>query len=176
MNGVTYTREAFSSAPDQVMAFRFTADKPGAISFTASLDRMERFETRADGTAGLLMTGELNSGAEGVEGLTYVTRLRAIPRGGKVSVKGDTLQVESADEVVLLVAAATDYQGFAGRGTADPLQATSDDIAKASAKSYEQLRADHVAEYHTYFDRVSVSLDDGKPESREAQTADRPAA
>jgi alpha-L-fucosidase 2 len=166
-DGVTFTREAFSSAPDQVMAFRFAADKPGAISFTATLDRMERFETVADGPNGLLMTGQLNSGVQGVDGLTHVTRVRAVPRGGKVSVEGGKLRVEAADEVVLLVAAATNYQGFAGRCTADPLQATKDDLTKAAAKSYADLRTAHVAEYRTFFDRVSLSLGDAKPETRE---------
>ena len=165
-DGITYTREAFSSAPDQVMAFRFTADKPGAISFSASLDRMECFETKAEGSTGLLMTGALNSGADGVKGLSYATRLLAIPQGGKVSVEGNTLRVESADEVVLLVAAATDYQGFAGRGTADPLKATAEDIAKAAAKPYGKIRADHIAEYHSYFNQVSVRLNDGRAESK----------
>ena len=168
MDGVTFTREALSSAPDQVMAFRFSADRPGSISFSASLNRMERFETRADGSAGLVMTGNTASGQDGVEGMKYVARLRAVHSGGKVSVKGDTLQVTAADEVVLLVAAATDYQGFAGRRTADPLAATKADIAKASAKPYKELRAAHIAEYHTYFDRMSITLNDDKEESRAA--------
>jgi alpha-L-fucosidase 2 len=167
-DGVTFTREAIASAPDQVMAFRFTADHPGAISFSASLERMERFETVADGSNGLLMTGQLSSGVPDVDGLTHVTRVRAIPRGGKVSVEGGKLRVEAADEVVLLVAAATNYQGFAGRRTADPLQATKDDLTKAAAKSYADLRAAHIAEYHAFFDRVSLSLGDGKATSREA--------
>jgi len=71
--------------------------------------------------------------------------------------------------VVLLIAAATNYQGFAGRRTPDPLQATKDDIARASSKSYGQLRSAHVAEYHSYFDRVSIHLDDSKAESRKAE-------
>jgi len=167
-DGVGYTREAFASAPDQVMVFRFTADQPNKISFAATLDRLQSFETAADGPQGLLMTGRTASGKPGVEGMQFVARLHAIPRGGKVSTEGNTLRVDAADEVTLLVAAATDYQGFAGRGTADPLAAASRDIAQASAKSYDQLRSAHIAEYRDYFDRVSISLDDGKPESRTA--------
>ena len=167
-DGVTFTREAFASAPDQVMAFRFAADRPGSISFTASLDRLERFATTADGSAGLVMTGKLNSGAAGVEGLTYAARLRAVSKGGKVSAAGGKLRIESADEVVLLVTAATNYQGFAGRGTKDPLKATKDDLDKAAAKTCDALRAAHVAEHRGYFDRVALTLDDGKPESRKA--------
>jgi alpha-L-fucosidase 2 len=167
-DGVTFTREAFASAPDEVMAFRFSADRPGSISFAATMDRMERFETAADGQAGLVMTGKLKSGVGDADGLTYVARLRAVNRGGKVSVAGNTLRIESADEVVLLVAAATNYQGFAGRRTADPLKATKDDLDKAAAKSCDALRAAHVAECRGYFDRVSLALDDGKGESRKA--------
>src|SRR6476660_3153371 len=36
-HGVIYTREVFSSSPDQAIAVRITADKPGSISFTAQL-------------------------------------------------------------------------------------------------------------------------------------------
>ena len=30
--GITFTREAFASHPDQVMVFRYTADKPAALT------------------------------------------------------------------------------------------------------------------------------------------------
>ena len=167
-DGVTFTREAFASAPDEVIVLRFAADRPGSISFAATMDRMERFETAPDGQAGLVMTDKLKSGVADVDGLTYVARLRAINRGGKVAVAGNALRVESADEVVLLVSAATNYQGFAGRGTPEPLKATKEDLDKASAKSCDALRAAHVAEHRGYFDRVSLALDDGKPDSRKA--------
>jgi len=166
-NGVTYTREAFSSAPDQVMVFRFTADQHGKISFTTTLDRMQDFETVADGQTGLLMQGQTASGQAGVDGMKFVARVHAVHSGGKVAVRNNAIQVDSADEVVLLVAAATDYQGFAGRGTADPLGATKDDIQKARAKPFANLRADHIAEHRSYFDRVSLKLGDGKKESSE---------
>jgi alpha-L-fucosidase 2 len=165
-DGVTFTREAFASAPDQVMAFRFTADKPGKISFSATLDRLQSFTTTADGANGLLMTGNTASGQENVEGMKFVARLHALNTGGKVTVKADTLTVDAADEVVLLVAAATNYQGFAGRNTADPLQATIDDIARAKAKTYDKLRSDSIADHRSYFDRMTISLDDGSEASK----------
>jgi hypothetical protein len=46
--GVTYTREYIASYPDQVMAFRFTADKPGALSGEIWLDSMHRSKIAAD--------------------------------------------------------------------------------------------------------------------------------
>lgn len=162
--GVTYRREAFASAPDQVMVFRFTADKPGSISFSARLNRLQSVETQADGSAGLLMTGHTNA-RRGVKGMQFVARLKALHQGGRVSVQDQKLMVEAADEVVLLVAAGTDYQGFAGRHTPDPLQATRTDIAKATQKSYAQLRNDHITDHRRYFDRFSLTLSDGTEES-----------
>src|SRR5579871_6419385 len=60
--GVTFTREMFASAPDQVMVLHLSASRSKAISFEAHLDRPERFETTGGGNNGLLMTGQLNNG------------------------------------------------------------------------------------------------------------------
>ncbi|GAB6165925.1 hypothetical protein JCM19992_19250 [Thermostilla marina] len=165
--GVHYRREAFASAPRNVLVFRFTADKPGKISFTATLDRLTRFQTVADGSNGLLMSGRTLA-RPGVDGLRFVARMRALHQGGSVTTSGSSLVVDSADEAILLIAAATDYQGFAGRGTSDPFQATADDLNVAEGVSYTQLRTEHEADYRGFFDRVDIRLDDGAAESRRA--------
>ena len=73
------------------------------------------------------MTGQLDNGTDG-KGVRYAARVRVLNRGGEISVHGNVLSVSNADEVILLIAAATDYQGFAGRQTKDPLAATLDDL------------------------------------------------
>jgi alpha-L-fucosidase 2 len=156
-DGVTFTREAFVSAPDEAVVLRLTADKAGAINFETRLDRPECFETAADGQNGLLMTGQLENGVDG-KGVKYAARLRALNRGGQASTKGKTLQIRNADEVLLLLTAATDYHGFAGRNLADPALACAEDLNKASAKSFEVLRQAHVADYQRYFNRVTLHL------------------
>jgi len=79
------------------------------------------------------------------------------------------LRVRKADEAILLIAAATDYQGFAGRQTKSPVTATLDDLNKAARKSFKSLRQAHVADYQKYFQRVSLYL-----EPRNAATASKP--
>ena len=81
--GVRFTREHFTSAPDEVFVSRLTADQPGALSFAVLLDRPERFETTAPADNELLMTGTLDDGRGG-KGVSYAARLRAIVRGGSV--------------------------------------------------------------------------------------------
>jgi alpha-L-fucosidase 2 len=155
--GVTYQREMFVSAPAQAMVLKLSANKPGKISFAASLDRPERFQTVASAGNELLMTGQLDNGTDG-KGIRYAARVRILNRGGEVSAQGNTLVVSNADEVELLIAAATDYHGFAGRQTADPMAASLTDIDHAAHKSYPSLLKTHIADYQKYFERVSLEL------------------
>ncbi len=168
--GVTFTREMFVSAPDQVMVLSLSADHAREISFDARLDRPERFQTVGDGENGLLMTGQLDDGLGG-KGVRYVACVRVLNRGGEVSVRGNVVHVSKADEVVLLIAAGTDYQGFAGRQTQDPLAATQHDLNKAAKKSFKSLRKAHIMEYQKYFQRASLYL---KPADAEASSKPTP--
>jgi alpha-L-fucosidase 2 len=156
-DGVRFTREYFISAPDEVFVSRLTADKPGSLSFTIALDRKERFETKGTQAGELLMTGTLNDG-HGGKGVSYAARLRALARGGSVKTDGNTLVVENADEVVLLLAAATDYKGFAGRRLNDPVAATQSDLDKAAKKSFDELRAAQKVDHEKWFNRVELNL------------------
>ncbi|HQR31949.1 MAG TPA: glycoside hydrolase family 95 protein [Blastocatellia bacterium] len=156
-NGVSFTREAFVSAPDEAIVIRLRADKPGALRFDATLDRPERFSTVADGSDGLLMSGQLNNGTDG-KGMKYAARLRVLTLGGQRAMDGNTVRVTNANEALILISAATNFRGFAGRQTADELAASASDLKKAAAKSFQTLRAAHVADYQKYFNRVRLSL------------------
>jgi alpha-L-fucosidase 2 len=156
-NGVKFKREMFVSQPDEVMVLRLTADKSKSISFSATMDRPEKFATAGDGDNGLLMTGQLDNGVDG-HGVKYATRIRAINKGGDVSVAGNVLTVSNANEVILFISAATDYRGFAGRQLTNPVAATLDDLNAAAKKSFKALRRAHIADYQKYFDRVSLRL------------------
>lgn len=154
---ITFSREVFVSAPDEVIVLRLTADHGKSLSFSASLDRPERFGTAPDGKNGLVMTGQLDNGVDG-KGMHYVARLRIVNKGGSVSLQGNTLKVADADEVLLFVTAATDYRGFAGLQTDNPWAVTLKQMERASAKSFRALLKAHVADYQQYFGRVSLQL------------------
>ena len=155
--GTKYLRQTFVSAPDQVIVVRLSANKSHSISFNTSLDRPERFDVTADGGSGLLMSGQLNNGTDG-KGMKYALRLRALNKGGAVAVSGSSLVVKDADEVLLLLTAATDYMGFAGRRTADPLKASLVDLQKSSSKTFDSLLTAHARDYQRYFKRVTLQL------------------
>jgi alpha-L-fucosidase 2 len=155
--GVRYQRTHFISAPDEVFISRLTADQPRALSFTIAMDRPERFTTTVSGPNELLMTGTLNDGRGG-KGVSYATRLRVLTRGGSVTGQGKTLEVVGADEVIFLLAAATDYRGFAGRQLNDPVGATRADLERVMARDFAVLHRAHVADFEKWFNRVSLDL------------------
>lgn len=89
----TFTREVFASAPDQVLVVRMTCDKPGKLGFTANLTRPERFTTTAADSDGLVMSGQLNDGLNGANGMKYIARVKAVADGGTVKTEGNNLRV-----------------------------------------------------------------------------------
>jgi alpha-L-fucosidase 2 len=157
--GIRQVREAFASAPDQVVVIRYAADRPGGVSFEAALDRPERAVTASE-AGDIVMNGRLNNGVDG-NGVRFAARVRALARGGTTASSGGVLRVSGADEVILVVAAATDLRTFGGRPTDDPGAAALADLDRAAAKGYAALRSAHVADYRALFDRVALRLGRG---------------
>ncbi len=159
--GVNFKREIFTSAPDQVMVAKFTADKKGEISFTCGMDRPERFTTFSEGNH-LVLTGALSDG-KGGDGLQYMARLRAVAKNGTISSKDGKLTISNADEVTLYLSASTDYKleypTYKGR---DYKIITKSNIEKASQKTYSKLLNEHLADYQNYFKRVSFDISQGE--------------
>ncbi len=152
--GVRYRREYFASFPRQVIVFRFTASPAGAYSGTLKLTDAHKATTSFSGNT-LVAKGTLDNG------LLYETQVRVLHSGGKVTAgAGGTVRIEKADALTLIFGAGTDYtpdRAKAWRG-ANPHDRISRQVSEAAARSVEQLRAAHVADYQKLFSRVSLRL------------------
>ncbi len=157
-DGVTYVREAFVSAPTEAIVVRLTASEPGRLSFRATLSRPERACVTAENASTLRLSGQLNDGYNGDRGVRYAALLKVRAQGGKVSADDGVLVVEAADEVELIVTAATDIRTFAGRRVPDAGATAAEDLRRALAHDYAMLRREHLADYRRFFDRVSLQL------------------
>ena len=166
-NGITYQREVFASAPDQVIVVRITSDKPGSISFTANL-RGVRNQTHSNyatdyfrmdpyGPDGLVLTGK-SADYMGVEGkLKYEARIKAIPEGGAVKTDGVDLIIENANAVTLYFAAATNFVSYKDV-SADQHKRVDDYINGIKNKTYTNILESAMADYKKYYDRVTLKL------------------
>jgi alpha-L-fucosidase 2 len=154
-----YTREVFCSAVDQVLAIRLACDRPGRLSLSANISRRPfDQESGADGAERVYMRGQC-----GPRGVRYQASLQAICKGGSVTTLGDHVVVEGADAVTLLLAAATNFAG------GDHQSTCGDQLARASAKPYEGIRARHVDDHRSLFERVDLYL--GHPQMTEEQSS-----
>jgi alpha-L-fucosidase 2 len=170
VDGVTYLREVFSSAVDQVLVVRISADRPGAVTFSANLHGVRNpahsnYGTdyfRMDGVppVDLRVTGR-STDYLGIEGrLRYEGRLRARVRGGTSEIDYRTLRVQDADEAVLVFAAATSFVDYRDV-SADPSARVQAALAGVQDRTWHAMRAAHETEHRSWFDRVALRLGAG---------------
>ena len=166
--GVTFSREVFASAPDQVIVVRLTASRPGQISVEARMQTPQRATVEATADGDLVMRGVNGDGvgttADGrpmTGALRFEARLRVLPTGGTRRASGDVQIVRDADAVTLLIAAATSYRTYEDV-TADPAARVSAALEPASRKNVDTLRAAHVRDYQHLFTRVTLDLGPSK--------------
>ncbi|NLZ28178.1 MAG: glycoside hydrolase family 95 protein [Firmicutes bacterium] len=160
--GNLINKEYFVSAPDQVFVVHITSASPRALSLELSLGRPEHARTWIDDQGLMIIEGNLESGTDR-EGMRYAAAVEIIT-DGEVAVfsgKKAVIRLKEASEVTLLVAAATDYQGFAGRRTADPHKVIKDDLSRSRVFSYEELKERHISDYRSFYDRVNLDLGHG---------------
>ena len=170
VNGVTFRRDVFVSAPDNAIVIRLSANRPGALTFSAELHGVRNpahsnYGTdyfRMDGVApdGLRITGK-NSDYLGIAGrLTYEARLKARADGarGTVAVDYRTLRVSGADAVTIVLAAATSFVNYKDV-SGNPAERVRAVLDRASTRAYDAMLRDHVAEHQRWFGRVHLSLD-----------------
>ena len=174
--GVKYTREMFASPVDQVMVIRLTADQPGQISFTAGMQTPQKAAVSVEidphqilpnrtNDATLVMSG-VNGASAGIAGaLKFQARVRVLASQGSIRPGPATLSVANADEVTLLIAAATSFKKY-DDVSGHPDVITRRQIAGAHAKwlhghvqdGRDTTLTDHIAEHQRLFRRVTLDL------------------
>jgi alpha-L-fucosidase 2 len=145
---VNFTREIFSSYPDQALIIRLTADKPASLDFTCRLSREGgNPQIQSDGNE-ITMSEHVGNG----NGVKMYARLKLVADGGTSKSENGAIKVEKANSVTIYLTAATDYRGL------DPSAETGKQIAQAMNHSYEAALKKHIEDYQSYFKRVDLQL------------------
>ena len=190
--GVHYRREVFASAPADVIVMRLSADAPQKISLTIALRSQLRMHAVATSDM-LSLRGRaptqvdpdyFNVNNDPVvydpddtcKGMRFELSVKPVVKGGTVRIEPTRIVIIDATEVVLLLSATTSFNGFdrcpysEGR---DEHQANLDHLAKASKQTYAQLLQAHLADFHRYFDRVSLSVNPAEEDKSRVATDER---
>ena len=191
--GTTYTRQVFSSAPDQVIVIRLTATKPGALTLKVSASSQLRyrnvlFDPGVLGTRGKAPAHDdpsytsynrppvvYDDSTSSCEGMRYTLLTRAVNKGGTMQMDTSGISIKGANEVLILLSAATSFNGFdkcpVSQGR-DENALAARYLRAAAGKSFDQLLAAHLADYHKYFNRLSITLNNKEKTNGDAKPTD----
>jgi alpha-L-fucosidase 2 len=156
-NGAKFRREFLASQPAQVVAAHFAADMPAA--YTGSIELVDSHNTK------ITIDGERLTASGTLEnGMKFEWQLLVLNHGGSVAVTKDAgaaqLVFKGCDSLTLLVGAGTNYAfnpatNYRGE---DPHQRVTSQVVAAAKQGYPALKAAHLKDYKSLFNRVSVDF------------------
>ncbi|TCC26547.1 glycosyl hydrolase family 95 catalytic domain-containing protein [Kribbella speibonae] len=170
VDGTRFRRETFVSAPDQVLAWTITADRPAAVSLGLCLESLHPVSVEvAEGTYGVVgrapsdLTIEYRDRPDPIRyeegrGIGFGVALRVVAQGGDVTTSPAGVAVRGADQLTVLVAAASTFAGWKVPPGRDLSAAFAKATATLDAVDVDKLRARHVEDHASLYDRASLEL------------------
>ncbi len=151
--GADYTREYFTSSQDCALVARFAAKQAAKQNCSVALHRRFDADITVEGNTITLC------GQAGKHGVQFCTKLSVAVEGASATVSkvGEKLLIANADAITLRLTAQTDYR------SASYIQDAADMLCAANARSYDALKARHIAEHRSFYDRMSFDISDGTP-------------
>jgi alpha-L-fucosidase 2 len=173
--GVTYTREAYASHPDDVVVVRLKQSGGGTYTGGVVLNGTHGETTQADsGTMTASFAGSLDNG------LAYACVAAVTATGGQISVSGAQVTFTGCREVVVVFCGSTNYTPNAAAGYKDtgvnPLNVALGKARAAVAVPGDSLLATHVADYQELYNALTVNLGASTATQRAMDTPSRLAA
>lgn len=167
-----FIREAFISAPDQVLVIRLRAEscvpgaEPAKLSLHAKLRRERICESVHPAGPDAIM---LSDTAGGKGGVAFCSLLRAAAEDGTVAVIGEHLVIEGATAATLYFTAATTYR------QENPEAFCRQTLDAACSLPADRLYERHLADYQALFRRVRLTLETpaGQPSMEQFPTDER---
>ena len=193
VDGIKYKREIFSSAADQVIVIRISAEGKNNINCRISTNSQLHFTTNAISKNELALTGKAPThvvpsyvdyekqpvqyaDTSGCKGMRFQLLIKAIAKDGMIETDAAAINVKNATELILLLSAATSFNGYdkcPDKEGKNEQQIAADFLAKAAAKPYSILLKNHLVDFHKYFNRVSLTLNKEVPAKANLPTDER---
>ncbi|MDH6304903.1 alpha-L-fucosidase 2 [Parabacteroides sp. PF5-5] len=165
-NGVTYTREVFTSFTDHVIIMRISADQPKALNFT--VDYSSPLEHTVKAKSGKLVLNGKGTDHETIPGKLRIENQAYVKaEGGTVKVTNQQISVKDASSAILYISAATNFVNYKTINANESQKATNF-LSAALKKEYKQAKQEHITYYQNQFKRVSLDL--GTSESAKQET------
>jgi len=112
---------------------------------------------------------------EDIINLDYEAQVRVLHSGGEIRTRGDRIVFQDCNELVLILAADTNYVNAREKGwrSEHPHARISGQISQVAGKSYDELLRTHLEDYRELYDRFSIQLGATDPARQALTTAAR---
>jgi alpha-L-fucosidase 2 len=177
IGGTTFTRQVISSAPDQVIVIRLTADKARQLNFKIATNSQLKHHPVVISNTEIAVKGKAPSHLEpsyvnasnpltqddtsGCRGMRFEYLIKATSKDGVISSDTSGITVKNATEVLIFFSAATSFNGFDKCPDADGKdenKLATQYLQAAVKKNWQLLLSNHLADFHHYFNRVNFNL------------------
>ena len=155
IKGLTYTREVFSSRPDQVIVIRLTVNEMKKLAFNLGFDSPHIQKSITTSGSRQTLTVAVKNGA-----LHGMARLR-LETDGIVTDSAQTIKITEAGTATIYLTAATNFVNYK-EVSGDPAKRVEDYFAAIKGKSYKQIRKAHIADYQQLFNRFDIGFGSDK--------------
>jgi len=157
VDDVEFKRVVFASFPDQVIIVRLTADKPGKINFTASMNSPEKVVVLIPNKNEIELDG-ITTDHEGIKGkVKFSSLVKIVNSGGSITSNDTSLSVAGADTATIYISIATNFINYHELDD-NRLNRAENYLSEALKKNYTEALKDHIAYYQQFFDRVKLDL------------------
>ncbi len=153
----TYTRRYIVSNPDNVMVARYVATGKGKLNMRFTLHAC-----RPGIIADTYYAGNQATFDGKLQTVSYNARMQVNNIGGNITSDADGIVITEADEIVVVLAGATDFDAYSPTYISDTEKLTDkvkNRIENASAKGWNTLYNAHIADYRPIFERMTFTLE-----------------
>lgn len=159
-----------ASFPDQCVVVRLESTRPGGLHCLFKANRPEGVTRRTAQGDELLVEGQ----AAG-DGTKFSFRIRVLPEGGRVSAKGDALELSGAPAATVIITCATDYNRDEPRSPRTDYWAASAKtvLEKAVATTFAGVRSHAAADHARLMSACTIDLGATDPSVAKLTTPER---
>ncbi|MFB6320731.1 glycoside hydrolase N-terminal domain-containing protein [Saccharicrinis sp. FJH54] len=157
VKGITYKREYFISAPDQVMLVRLTAGKPGKLTCDIDAGTPHTVFSKKVHDNKLILSGKSEDVDNKTGKVEFAVSVLPVLSGGTLSMADEKLKIENADTVTVYISIGTNFINYHDI-SGDAFAEAGKYLNPAKDKTYSSIKTAHIKDYRKYFDRVTLDL------------------
>lgn len=168
------SKEYFVSNPDSVITIRIKSSGNAPIDFSLMFNSLLKYNLAANNSS-LIVNGYAPYHAEPSyrgdmenavmfdenRGTRFTSIIKVNSTDGKISTTDSSLNILNATTAEVLISIATSFNGYdkdPAKDGRNNLKLASSQLEKASLKTYNELKENHLNDYHSFFNRLSFQL------------------